>query len=336
MHHGRMGRIEIIDRATAHHMGITDRELQKRCKRGDLLRVRPGVYAVPDPDSTRREQHVAAVHAAVRSLTVPAAVSHASAAALHGMALWDVDLRRVHMTRPGNEGGHTSTRRHLHMGPLGPGDTVTRGGIVLTSAARTVVDVARTADLTRAVAIGDSALNRAKTTMGELHQALEGVCGTTGARLARDALRLLDPRSESPGETWSRMQMAALGMPVPELQRVIRAGGAFLGRVDFYFPELGIVGEFDGRLKYVGRNPEYTRTMSTEQIVMLEKKRENKLWRRGLVVFRWEWADLCVPGRLRELFDDAYEIAVQIPAPRIDPPRADDAYRPGRRRAYAD
>lgn len=327
MHHGRMGRIEIIDRATGHHMGLDDRELQKRCKRGELQRIRPGVYAVPDPDSTRRERHVAAVHAAVRSLTVPAAVSHVSAAALHGMSLWDVDLARVHMTRPGHEGGHVSARRHLHMGPLGPEDITTLGGIEVTSAARTVVDVARTADLTRAVAVGDSALNKAKTTRDELDAAVDRVRGRNGARRAAAAVRMMDARSESPGETWSRLQMVACGMPVPELQRVIRSRGVALGRVDFYFEELGIVGEFDGRIKYLGRDVARPRGASGDQIVYREKRREDALRQCGLVVFRWNWDDLRATGRLRRLFEDACDIAAGMPAPRIDPPRAGDEYR---------
>ncbi|WP_182346116.1 type IV toxin-antitoxin system AbiEi family antitoxin domain-containing protein [Tomitella gaofuii] len=323
-----MGRIEIIDRAAAHELGICDRELQRRCAQGEFERIRPGVYALPDPDIDRGDRHIAAVRAGIRAMTVPAAVSHASAAALHGMDLWDVDLTRVHMTRPGCEGGHVSARRHLHMGPLGPGDITELGGIEVTTAARTVVDVARTADLARAVAVGDSALNKAKTTRDELEAAVDRVRGRKGAGRAAAAVRVMDARSESPGETWSRLQMVACGMPVPELQRVIRRHGVVLGRVDFYFAELGIVGEFDGRIKYLGREAARPRSMSSAQVVYREKVREDALRRCGLVVFRWNWDDLRVTGRLRRLFDDACDIAADMPAPRIDPPRAGDRYRP--------
>lgn len=321
-----MGRTEIIDRATAHRMGITDRALQKHCAEGELIRLRPGVYMPWNQGRNRVEHHAAAVHAAVQALAAPAVVSHASAAVLHGLQLWDVALTKVHMTRPGSEGGTTSGIRRLHVGPLTPEDITTVDGVAVTTVARTVVDVARTADFTRAVAVGDSALNSALTTPDALHDAVDRVRGRNGARRAAAAVRFMDARSESPGESWSRVQMDRGGLPRPELQSVIRCEGRFLARSDFHFRRLGIVGEFDGRIKYAGGDP--SAAVGADGVLYREKRREDALRHRGLVVLRWGWADLRIPGRLRLMFSEARELAEALPAPRIDPPDPRDTYRP--------
>ena len=66
----------------------------------------------------------------------------------------------------------------------------------------------------------------------------------------------------------------------------------FVGRVDFAWPALGVVGEFDGRIKY-GRDlaPEQDPT----EVLWHEKLREDLLRELGWLVVRWVWADLHAP-----------------------------------------
>jgi hypothetical protein len=65
---------------------------------------------------------------------------------------------------------------------------------------------------------------------------------------------------------------------------------------DFWWPETGLVGEFDGRGKYL--RDEFTRGRTTAEVVLDEKRRENRLRALGLTVVRWEWADALMPRRL--------------------------------------
>ena len=44
--------------------------------------------------------------------------------------------------------------------------------------------------------------------------------------------------------------MRELGLPAPELQHDLCDRGRFVARLDFWWPEHGVVGEFDGRSKY--------------------------------------------------------------------------------------
>lgn len=111
----------------------------------------------------------------------------------------------------------------------------------------------------------------------------------------RACLELADARSESAGESLSRVRMLDLGFEPPQLQVNFDLGGT-LARVDFYWPSVGVVGEFDGRLKYtraagLGASP-------AEQVVWEEKLREDALRARGLKVVRWVWDDLQRPGVL--------------------------------------
>ena len=75
--------------------------------------------------------------------------------------------------------------------------------------------------------------------------------GRTGVGQARRLLRLADGRAESAGESAVRWAIARVGLPAPDLQVVVRDhAGTFLGRVDFAYPDVGVIIEFDGEVKY--------------------------------------------------------------------------------------
>jgi hypothetical protein len=61
----------------------------------------------------------------------------------------------------------------------------------------------------------------------------------------------------------------------------------FIGLVDFYWPEFGIVGEADGDMKYL--DPAFRAGRTAEQVVLDEKIREDRLRALGLTVVRWRW-----------------------------------------------
>ena len=277
--------------------GYRDDEVRRMCRRRGLVSVRPGAYVDPNDERLREPEarHALAVRAAVEQLGPGAVVSHASAAVLLGIALWGVALDRVHMSRPGSAGGRRSRHLHLNVGSLDGDEVGEVGGIAVTAVPRTVADLMRTLPFEQAVVVADDALHRGLVAGAELADALARSPRRHGTAAALRVLAFADGRAESPGESRSRVRMWRAGLPKPDLQVGVTDGaGRSLGRADFGWPEHGVVGEFDGRVKYgrllqPGEEP--------GEVVFREKVREDGIRDSGLRVARWIWAEL-------EPFDD--------------------------------
>ena len=115
-----------------------------------------------------------------------------------------------------------------------------------------------------------------------------------GVPSARLAVAFLDPRSESPGESYSRVVMHERGLPRPELQyEILDDNGLLVARCDFAWPDRRTVGEFDG-LREVLRSS----WANTNEVVVTEKRREDAIRSYSWQVARWIWADLDRPAEL--------------------------------------
>lgn len=115
-----MGEIEPIYRADAITEGVDDYRLRRMCGTGEVQRLRPVAYAEPAEleGLFPEERHSIEIMATARALRRPAVVSHASAAVMHGLPMWNVDPRRAHFTRVGTEGGFSTTRSLMHIARL--------------------------------------------------------------------------------------------------------------------------------------------------------------------------------------------------------------------------
>jgi hypothetical protein len=122
---------------------------------------------------------------------------------------------------------------------------------------------------------------------------VQELAGTPGSRAATRAVTFADGRSESVGESRSRVLLHRLGLAPSALQRTIHsASGLFLGRADFAWEDERVVGEFDGRVKYGrARRPGH----DPADVVFEEKRREDAIRDEDWGVVRWTWSDL-VPG----------------------------------------
>jgi hypothetical protein len=176
-----------------------------------------------------------------------------------------------------------------------PEDEVTvRGAYRVTTAARTLVDVARAWPEVHAVAAFDAALLRRLTTRDEVVRVLDRQKSVPGVPRAVRALALADGRAESWLETSGRLTFAALGLPpfVPQVE--LWADGRLLKVVDGWYAEAALAIEFDGRVKY--RRPRYGRT--PEQALWEEKRTEDLLRSLGVRFVRVTSEDLG-PGRVQ-------------------------------------
>ncbi|MGG7103424.1 type IV toxin-antitoxin system AbiEi family antitoxin domain-containing protein [Rhodococcus sp. 24CO] len=288
----------ILTRAQAHRDGISDAQLQRAVKRGELYRIAAGIYMRADHyrELDARARHRYTTLATVAACGPGAIVSHASAAVMHGLDCGALGLNIVHVTRNRSSGGRKSVTFHLHAAPLVSEEIVRVDGVATTSLARTLVDIARTTSFEDAVVIGDCALRRGMR-REDVASVLERLHGRRGMSRARVVAEFIESGAESPGESISRVRMRADGWPTPTLQQEIRFGGRFIGRVDFFWKEHGVVGEFDGMVKYRSENP--------GAVLEREKLREDAIRDAGFEVFRWVWADLRDFERVRERFDRA-------------------------------
>src|SRR5262249_8997542 len=123
--HGVVARRQLIA------IGIRDKMLLDRVRRGRLVRLSRGVYAVGHRHLRREGQWRAAVLAAGRG----AVLSHRDAAALHGL-LAPGSHRRVEVTTTGRAAS-TDRLRVYRAVALAVDDIATLGGIPVTSVART-------------------------------------------------------------------------------------------------------------------------------------------------------------------------------------------------------
>ncbi|OLT12679.1 hypothetical protein BJF78_23880 [Pseudonocardia sp. CNS-139] len=285
--------------------GFRDDEVRRLVRAGQLTPVRRGSYVHGDAPTDEHAHHAVRIRAEVAHLAAGAVVSHVSAAVLHGLPTWAIPLDRVHVTRARRTGGRRGGQVHVHTAPLDLHEIQEVDGLLVTSVARTVVDLARTVPFEPAVAVADAALHAVRTDPDAtllLHIALAEALARTlrwrGRPNARRVLEFADARSDSVGESRSRVALQRAGLPQPTLQWQV-AGHL----VDFGWPALRTVGEFDGRMKYdkllrPGQTP--------ADAVYAEKLREDSIRAEGLAVVRWGWRDLAdftpVLHRLRSAF----------------------------------
>jgi hypothetical protein len=265
--------------------GADYQRLAMRVRAGGLYRVRHGAYSISLPlDAIERHQGL--VDGTWPLFGGGSVLSHASAGIGYGLPVPEADLLRVQLTRPTGGHGRVGPCVHVHYAPLCELEIVEINGRPVTSLERTAADLARCAFYDRSVSVLDAALH-----LGANAEEIRRVLGSQrrwhGVPVARRALAFADGRAESVGESISRVQIVGYGLPMPELQyAVFSPAGRWLARCDFAWPTFGVIGEFDGRIKYLGP------AEAVADVVMAEKAREQAIHDAGWTVVRWGWQDL--------------------------------------------
>jgi very-short-patch-repair endonuclease/predicted transcriptional regulator of viral defense system len=231
--HGVVARWQLLE------LGMSAPAIRHRLSTARLHRIERGVYAVGRPTVTRRGRWMAAVLGGGPG----AVLSHGSAAALWSFGE-EVD-GRIEISVPVDSSRRRPTVE-VHRRPgLRQGDMTKHDGIPVTGVPRTLVDIAARlgrARLERAVNEAD----RLELVNPEVLLArLEEYSGQRGVARLREILggrtfRLTDSELE---RRFLRLIEAA-GLPMPETG--VRLNGF---RVDFFWPDLGLVVETDG-LRY--------------------------------------------------------------------------------------
>lgn len=283
-----MRRRDVVTTRDAERAGVGGDDLRAACAAGQLVRVRVDAYTAAErwQQLDGAGQHRLRVLGAARRLREPV-FTHDSAAALWRLPRIGPWPDAVHVSLPHGVGNRSSAGVHRHATPGPVHGVVTVDGVRATGTARTVLDVARTWDFASGLVAADHALHAGWATAARLARELEAAGVGRGVPRARRVVDAASAASESVGESLSRARMIELGLPLPELQHRVEDGDGFVGRVDFWWADLGLVGEFDGRLKYRAGGAADDRAV--EDRVWAEKLREDRLRALGLRVVRWTW-----------------------------------------------
>jgi very-short-patch-repair endonuclease len=248
--------------------------------------VRRGVYATRKSVqwSKRDKAREHAIRAFAATLVLRGAVvSHHSAARIHGFDLYQPpDEEIVSLTLPPRSRG--LAREHERMiryrAVVSEVDRAAVLGVWVTSAARTVLDVARGSKFMHGVVIADSALRMKKTSDRELRRMLVACSGWPGSEMARQVVEFADGRSESVLESCARVVFHERRLEPPDLQVWIPHSNY---RADFLWAGDKVIAECDGLAKY----EEDPKKKIAEQI-----RRDNVLRRLGYEVIHFTWDDL--------------------------------------------
>jgi hypothetical protein len=256
-------------------LGFTDGTLGRALRTGAIVRVRQGAYTFADLWPTHEEErHLITVRAVLRQLGSRVAVTHQSAAVLHGFEAWGLPLDRVHVTRLDGGSGRREAGVDHHTGLVLPDDVVTVEGIHTVHPARAALETASQLDVERGLVVADAGMRQQLCTRDELQRQMTLMESWPNSLQLQLVARLADGRSGSVGESRTRYLFWAAGIPSPELQYAIYDGGSLVGVVDFAWPEHRLLGEFDGKVKY-------TRLLQEGEqpgdVAFREKQREDRL-----------------------------------------------------------
>ncbi len=264
---------------------MTRHQVTHRVSVGGWHRLRHGAFCLTETwqraSPERRAELLARAVALCRRGSGPYALSHVSAAAMHGLPV-PLHLGGTAWVTVNSASGartHYDHQLREEVATLDASDVVTIAGMPVTSMARTVADCLRHLPPADGVAIADAAVRKGLPP-ARLAAVLQQQERWPLAAAARASLELVDGRRETALESRSFVVMHACGLPLPLSQvEVVTPDGRLVARVDFVWPRQGVVGEADGMVKYAGPD--------AGRVVEAEKDRQALLEALGLVVVRW-------------------------------------------------
>lgn len=223
---------------------LTRHQLQN----GPYVRVLRGVYA--DPSLPR--DHLLRCRAAALLLPPGAALAGRSAAAVVG-APAPRFTERVTAVVPPRVRWTGPVGVRVHRAELPVAEVArTEEGMPYTVPLWSAWDMATLESTSTAVGVLDSMVRSGTVDVEGLQRLLRERAGRWGYRRVRRTFELVDPRSESPPESWVRVACALSGLPAPTPQYDVVHEGRWLGRVDLAWPEARLIVEYEGAYHFEG------------------------------------------------------------------------------------
>lgn len=329
---GHMDHPKLIHSSDLALTGEDPRTLAKLSQRGTLVRIRQGVYV--DKNQWRKLSKNAQYGLraeAFRHLAVAEPVyNYATAAVLWG--LWIVrtpEFLHVRISPVAGGRNRNGVRRRIGL----PNDGIVRcGQFLITDKLTTTLQLISKLTFPYAVAVCDSSL-RPQEYRGQVNSFAVSSSEVFGeaawdtdypqgqplrkedliaaaqflpSRAARDrtlaVIQFASALSGSAGESISRAKMHQMGFPAPILQQKFTLRNGQLALVDFWFKEVQLAGEFDGKAKYFRAD---WSGGSMEDRLWKEKQREDDIRSQGARFVRWTWQDIQDTDRFERLLRSA-------------------------------
>lgn len=292
--------------------GFTWNSIRWAIRSKHWVRLRAGVLVTQDDRSlaaldaaTLHAQDVKALMLALSARRLVAAGT--SAAQIFGLALLSPPPPEIVVLTA--DAGASSTHRDgyfLRFAQLPSAHVTHRHGVPLTTAARTLVDIAANLPFDDGVVAAESAFHLKRVTRSEVDLLLAQSSGRPGIQAARQSLGFATPGPESALESVSRISMHKAGIPAPQLQADLIPAPPRI-RVDFYWPQYRLVGEADGMSKYTA-DPQLRSALA---VVRDERHREQRLRDAGFDIVRWDWTVANDPARLAARLRAAFARATE-------------------------
>jgi hypothetical protein len=254
------GQLGLLSRQQAHDIGVSDTQLRNRVTSGFLLHVGINTYRLPGAPGGA----MADLRALIMDLGRSTFASGRTAAALHGFdgfilePPFDVTILRGRNVRRIGHRIHTTVSLDLV-------DRTRVGDLPTTSAARTLIDLARSESVERLTIALDSGLRDRRFSEQLVHRRIVALrsAGRFGIPRLLEAIEGVE--AIRGGQSFLERQFLGLlseaGIPLPETQPVLARAGGRLVRVDFRFVGTPIVVEVLGyryhrTTKQMGRDAE--------------------------------------------------------------------------------
>jgi very-short-patch-repair endonuclease len=228
----------VLTRGQLQRVGLSPGGIDARVAAGQLVRVHQGVYAM-GPSSLGQEGRWLA---AILACGPQAVLSHLDAAAL--WSLLPSQTGAVHVTVHAGTGRRKRPGIEVHRCRLHRAETVTREGIRVTSATRTLLDIAPSLDRRQLERALDEAFFQNRVNLNTLTAALARNAHRPGVAVLRHCLQRHEPgttRTES--ELEERMLRLCRRHRVPQPVCQVKIQGY---RVDFYWAGQRLIVETDG------------------------------------------------------------------------------------------
>ena len=263
----------LISQAQLRERGISRHVVERWVAQRRLERCAPRVWRLAGAPITW-EQHLMK---GLLSLGPDAAISHRAAARLHRLDRATAEVVEFLVPRGQRHGRIEETVRSSKL--IRPWDVIVMRGLRVTSATRTILDLANIGQHPELVmAAIDSAIRMQLSSPEVIRNRLFDI-----RRRGRAGVRLVDSLLEDSGghtmlERAFLRAMREAGLPRPETQVVFSDGDRTLARVDFLYRPWRIVVEVSGQLGH---------TTPAERA--RDAQRRNELQDLGLTVYEFTW-----------------------------------------------
>ncbi|MDQ3325369.1 MAG: type IV toxin-antitoxin system AbiEi family antitoxin [Actinomycetota bacterium] len=237
-------------RSQAADLGLRAAELREAVRWGALRRVLQSVYVDEGvPDS--RDLRAASLHLVMPAKAVLFGTSAAWVLGIDAFQPAERFVLTPECVVPHGTGRCRRAGVHTVEGAIEPADVTEIDGLRTTVPERTAVDLLRRLRRPFALSSADALAQAGFVSADGLQHRIDGLRGYPGIVQARQLARWVEPLTESPGESWTRLRLLDAGFPRPVAQHwVLGRDGQRRYRLDIAYPHVLVGCEYDGVLDH--------------------------------------------------------------------------------------